>query len=264
MASGKAFIGRLACVLVLVGPTFALAHPPKFMPIPPSRELEILDPNVDPRGYPAVLRELGIDGVERIDIPPTVLVHRYYFTGQRSFQSQLLTGGPCIVVANHPRTAERLYIDVTLPPGAPRIIYRDSSIEYAYPGQSVKIEFCCLFRRKAKVIYRDGVSPVHQVEKGLKVVGESAKSLIDRTNLPDLARNTVEGTRNLTFNAVDRANDLGTLIVRPIAQIAKIIPGASLLTSTPEERDERVRDTLIRRARDRAEEKAPVFLKTNR
>ena len=78
--------------------------------------------------------ELGRDeaGNVIVDIPPVILVHRYYFTGERSFQAQLLPGGPSIVVVNHPKTGERTYIDVQMPPGAPRVTYTDHSIEYDY------------------------------------------------------------------------------------------------------------------------------------
>src|SRR5437870_1587189 len=79
------------------------AHQPA--PVPPALEIEILDPNVDPRGNPAVLTRpatvltcTGPEGRVVVDIPPTVLVHRYYYTGDRSFQARLLPGGPCIVV----------------------------------------------------------------------------------------------------------------------------------------------------------------------
>jgi len=60
--------------------------------VPPTLEIEVLDPNADPLGRPAV--ELVPDeyGNTLVNIPPVVLVHRYYFTGERSFQAQPLPG----------------------------------------------------------------------------------------------------------------------------------------------------------------------------
>jgi hypothetical protein len=47
-------------------------------PVPPTQEIELLDPNVHPRGLPAVVPTRGPDGVMQIDVPPAVLVHKYY------------------------------------------------------------------------------------------------------------------------------------------------------------------------------------------
>src|SRR5207302_10265435 len=133
-------------------------------PVPATMEIEVLDPNVDARGNPAVLTRPGPAGGVLVDIPPTVLVHRYYYTGDRTFQARLLPGGPCIVVASHPRTGERLYIPVQLPPGAPRVTYTAGSIEYDYGTQAVTISFCCLLHAGPKVTYRQGVPFTQKVE----------------------------------------------------------------------------------------------------
>ena len=109
--------------------------------VPPTMEIEVLDPNADPLGRPAV--ELNRDdcGNLIVDIPPVVLVHRYYYTGDRSFQAQLLPGGPSIVVVNHPKTGARCYIDVQMMPGAPRVTYTGHAIEYDYGEHGITIHF---------------------------------------------------------------------------------------------------------------------------
>src|SRR5258707_834397 len=76
----------------------AVMRPHQPVAVPPGLEIEVLDPNVDPRGNPAVVTRPGPMGAILVDIPPTVLVHRYYYTGDRSFQARLLPGGPCVVV----------------------------------------------------------------------------------------------------------------------------------------------------------------------
>src|SRR5215210_1802429 len=94
------------CVLPLNRTWAAAAKFPAA--VPPTLEIEVLDPNVDPVGNPAVVPTIGPDGLTHITIPRTVLVHRYYFNGERTFQGPLLRGGPCVVVINHPKTGEQL------------------------------------------------------------------------------------------------------------------------------------------------------------
>jgi len=122
--------------------------------VPPTDEIEVLDPSSDPLGRPAVELRRTPGGLE-IDIPPTVLVHKYYYTGDRSFQAQLLPGGPSIVVVNHPKTGERCYLDVQMLPGAPRVTYTDHSIQYDYGEHGITLAFGPLGHPKVK--YRSGL-----------------------------------------------------------------------------------------------------------
>jgi hypothetical protein len=56
-------------------------------PVPPTQEIVVLDPNVDPNGNPAVIPRPNCN-FTLVDIPPTVLVHRFYYTGDRSFYAR--------------------------------------------------------------------------------------------------------------------------------------------------------------------------------
>ena len=133
----------------LLQPVAAYAERPA--PVPPGLEIEVLDSNVA-IGNPAVIvRDRG-DGTSSVEIPPVVLVHRYYYTGDRSFQAQILPGGPSIVVVHHPKTGEQCYIPVQMLPGAPRVHYSGSKIEYDYGRHGITISFG-LFGRP-KVTYR--------------------------------------------------------------------------------------------------------------
>ncbi|HMP78073.1 MAG TPA: hypothetical protein PKD54_01350 [Pirellulaceae bacterium] len=126
------------------------------LPVPPHLEIEVIDPGVDPVGNPAVrLQDTGTD-TTLVDIPPTVLVHRYYYSGDRSFQGPLLPGGPTIVVANHPITGERCYIELQMLPGAPRVLYSGRSIEYDYGSHSTIVRFPK--RGCPTVVYRNGAT----------------------------------------------------------------------------------------------------------
>src|SRR3954452_17494758 len=107
-----------ACLLV-AGPAAAGGargdFRPASAPVPATQEIEVLDPGVDPTGKPAVLLRAGPAG-QVVGIPPAGLVQRFYYTGDRTFQAQMLPGGPTIVAVSHPQTLERVYVPVTMPP----------------------------------------------------------------------------------------------------------------------------------------------------
>lgn len=135
---------------------------PAQVPVPPSQEIEVLDPAQGATTVPPVVLTGGQNGTQQVDVPPAVLVHRYYPTGDRTFQAQFLPGGPCIVSVNHPRTLERTYVTVTLPPGAPRVTYSGKSIIYDYGPQSVTLSFGPL--GKPTVTYSQGLKVVERAK----------------------------------------------------------------------------------------------------
>jgi hypothetical protein len=249
----------------LVG-TFERQHEPA--PVPPTMEIEVLDPNVDPRGNPTVLTRTltGIrgpmaEGRVIVDIPPTVLVHRYYYTGDRSFQARLLPGGPCIIVASHPKTGERQYIPVQLPPGAPRVTYRADRIQYDYGVQAVTVNFCYLFCNHAKVVYRQGVPLTRTIEKVAVDARDATRRLIDRTDIPVCKDKLVNGAKNVALNTVDTTNTVAKRILDPATQLILMLPGAKPLTGTAD--PSASRDAALRRAEQEAAQ-SEVFIKTNR
>ena len=150
--SGVVWWGCAAALAMLS--TSAPAAPPS--PVPPTLEIAVLDPNVDPQGNPAiVVRDDGHGGAV-VDIPPVVLVHRYYYTGDRSFQGPMLPGGPSIVVVNDPRNGQRCYIPAQMLPGAPVVRYTGRKIEYDYGRNGITVSFGML--GSPKVTYRNRVS----------------------------------------------------------------------------------------------------------
>ncbi len=81
-----------ACLALLLGSVAAAAHRGPAA-VPPTLEIEVLDPGVDPLGNPAVFLQSDEWGQLQVDIPPVVLVHRYYYSGDRSFVSSTTTSG---------------------------------------------------------------------------------------------------------------------------------------------------------------------------
>jgi hypothetical protein len=222
------------------------AHLPAGTPVPPTQEIEVLDPNVDPTGKPAVIPVVGPDGVARVDIPPTVLVHRYYYTGDRSFQGPLLAGGPTVLVLSHPADGERLYLQVQLPPGAPRVIYTRHSVEYNYGQQSVILTFG--LHGCPKITYRQGIPPGARVQAVSAHVASSASRLVRRTGAPVVVEKVGKTASNVAQTAADRVNDVGKMVLSPVVKVVKALPGVNFLTTPPDQLLQRERDVLVNQA----------------
>ncbi len=186
--------------------------------VPPTLEIEVLDPNADPLGRPAVELTRDENGRMTIDIPPVVLVHRYYFTGERSFQAQLLPGGPTIVVANHPRTGERTYIDVQMPPGAPRVTYTDHAIEYDFGRTGVSVCFGLVGNPTVK--YRSGPSIADRVSTMLHVdaLKENAQTTQERL------KNSAERTRMMANGAAATVGEAAGRVLDPAKGMLESLP----------------------------------------
>ena len=186
--------------------------------VPPTLEIEVLDPNADPRGRPAV--ELARDdyGNVIVDIPPVVLVHRYYFTGARSFQAQLLPGGPSIVVVNHPKTGERIYIDVQMPPGAPRVTYTDHSIDYDFGDTGVSVVFGLFGHPSVK--YRSGVPVYRKVNNFLHV--DAIKEHAQKSK--EHVQQATARTKTMAYGAMANVGDSVGQVILPAKNLLQIMP----------------------------------------
>lgn len=203
-------------------PLAALAAPHGSGGVPPTDEIEVLDPNADPLGRPAV-EVHRVDGQMIVDIPPTVIVHKYYYSGDRSFQAQLLPGGPSIVVAGHPKSGERCYLEVQMPAGAPRVTYCAKSIDYDFGDRGMTITFCMF--GPPKVTYRNG--PTFKTKVGQAVHAEQWKHH---------AHAVASGTKHVVHSshemlheaAIDTGAALQTVTL-PVQNLMRMMPlGASM------------------------------------
>ena len=220
---------------------------PKAANVPPTLEIAVLDPNVDPQSRPAIKTKLDAVGNLQIEVPETVIVHRYYYTGDRSFQAQFLPGGPCIVTVNHPKTGERLYIPVQMTPGAPRVIYTSHSIEYDYGKHGISIRFCLLAGRP-KVEYRNCMTVGRRIEKSCAKVNVACKEFSDRAGITEAKQTVGSAAKNIGKDTADVIGTVGREVMRPVAQIGQLIPGIKLLGTTEEDRAMRLRDSQVRAA----------------
>jgi hypothetical protein len=207
----------LVAVLVgWAGPATASGLRLAAAPVPPTQEIEVLDPGVDPTGKPRAVLAPGPGGGLAIDVPPTVLVHRFYPTGDRTFQGPMIPGGPVIVAVNHPRTLERVYVPVTLPPGAPQVTYRGESIRYDYGPQSVILKFGLC--GKPTVHYPQSTVIGYRASEAASGLVSTSRSLVSRSGLTDGWSRFAQGTKRFFGYGADAMNSAGQAVVGPVAR----------------------------------------------
>jgi len=252
------WLRRIACCGLWLGCGLlcSLQAEPRRAPVPAHMEIEILDPGVDPVGNPAVVVGEDTPYGRQIDIPPTVLVHRYYYSGNRNFQGPMLPGGPSIVVATHPESHERLYIDVNLLPGIPRVIYTPNAIEYDYGNRGVKV----IFGRKGcvDVEYRNAVPLKRIVFKGAGGVFKAGARVIQRTGAVDVTRNAAVTVAGAAGTTLDGIREGGKRVMAPVVNVAQVLPVVNPVVSSLRDQGEArsraalsQRDAEISRAQSR-------------
>jgi hypothetical protein len=217
----------------------------KSVPVPPTLEIEVLDPNVDPLGNPAVLTKKTPHGLE-VDIPPVVLVHRYYYTGDRSFQGPMLPGGPSILVMNHPGTGVRQYLEVQMLPGAPRVTYTRHAVTYDYGPQAITVYFG--LHCKPKVTYVEGVPIGEHLRRTREEMHRNLDDLARRSGLTEASKQVHDGVKNAADNAVELTHNVAKRIASPVVQLVRATPLGSVFAANPERQAERARDASVQRA----------------
>ena len=220
-------------------------HPrDRFQPnVPPMDELEILDPRVDPEGKPRAQIVPGANGFRQIDVPPTIIVHRYYYTGDRDFQGPMLQGGPTLLAVIDPASGERVSVETLLPPGAPRITYRRDRIVYDYRDRSITM---CFGRPwplglgqigKPAIVIRHH-SPASQVaEQKAKQRQTHRRDWWTRTGIPSATTEVGTTTKDLANNAAEAVHTVGDAATAPIKAVWRATP-LSGLTSSQERQPE--------------------------
>lgn len=181
----------------------------KNAPVPATQEIDVILPGVSSDGIAAVLVESD-NGAAKIEIPPTVLVHRYYYTGDRQFQGPFIPGGPSIIVANHPKTKCRVYADVQMLPGAPVVLYSKDMIEYRYGKSRILVTFA--HDGSAKVSYKNHL-PIGATFKNVTTgTAKATVGLIGKTGVPKTTSRVFRTIGGHTYDAgkfmVDKSKQL--------------------------------------------------------
>lgn len=233
-----------ACVIASAGAYGQEPREPGF------NELVVIDPAVQENGLPIPIVQGG-----QVEIPQTLHVHPYYYCGDKEYQAQILNGGPTIIVANHPKTGDKLYIDAVLPAGAPVIAYNAYSITYVYFDRRVVIEFPPLRRHKAVVRYvsgrgigRDVQDHVTQVSASIQDHKKKSKLVTELGELKSDATNITKGTFGI-------AGSTAAILVERTRAVTRVLPGVAALKSAGQQAEERgaleeVRQSGIERLRN--------------
>lgn len=173
----------ITCVAFLVG-THSGVLGDQQLKVSPADELLVIDPGVDSARRPTPIFHGGATGT-KIEIPPTVVVHRYYYSGNRDFQGPMLPGGPTVIVANHPITGEQVQLNAQLMPGAPRIRYSKHAITYDYGDRCISVEFGLASFCQPKVVYhRDTGLRRHLAATAQRSAGV-ATEFVSRAQIPE-------------------------------------------------------------------------------
>lgn len=251
-ASGKRRMGFIAALLMIFTPFPPAATTGGERRVAGLNELEVYDPGIREDGVPEIEFKDTMHGTE-VEIQPTLHVHRYYYNGDKEYQGPLVNGGPTIVVANHPRTRKRLYIDVNLPSGAPKITYTDDRITYTYPHQRVIIEFKRCDEDEVTVHYRAGRRIGPRLETG-KI----------RNKLHQAMKNVYEGRKKTIVGAAATATKLTGTAIDKVNDALNAIPIFQKLQSAGEQAHEQANLETLRQTGTEQADRATEFVGTNR
>lgn len=228
-------------------------------------DLVILDPAQHERGLPAVILTYMNEHPE-VEIPPTVHVHRFYYSGDKVFQGPILQGGPIVLVARHPKTGCQMYIDVVLPAGAPRIAHTKNSIRYLYGDKRVEVKFQhfpfdpCV----AVVKHHSGKGIGIAIRDGSEVVQEHVHESLQNSETVNAVKDLAAGGHNLVKGAAATIGTISTRSADGIRHLAKMIPGVNYLAGKADQKPQQEYESTLRIAERIQERDEPPFVRTNR
>ena len=227
-------------------------------------QLVVIPPGAHERGLPAVRFERTVDGGLTVDIPRTLHVHRYYYDGDKEYQGPILQGGPTVVVANHPRFGEQMYVDVTLPAGAPIIAYDKNSITYVYPDRRVEVKFSSRCPEQVAVKYHSGQGVGRRAsEAAWRIVTRSGERCGGSPTLQSV-KELATGGGGIVLGAVEGVDTLVGAVIKRVTAVGELVPGVQPLFSNAEEGPQRAYQGVIRRAQREKERAELKFLPTIR
>lgn len=227
-------------------------------------ELAIFLPGTHDRGLPAVRFQPKCGNQLEVDIPPTVHVHRYYYSGDKEFQGPIIQGGPTVVVANHPKTGERMYVNVTLPPGAPKIVHNKQSITYLYADRRVEICFSCRHPEQVTIKQLSGQGAGRRWHELATSVRTKTHQCLQASPLAHAVAETGRDAGKLVVGAKAAAGSLAAQGIQRVKQAAHALPGVTALESYGEQQAARVQQTVIDNAAARKDRLESKYLPTNR
>ncbi|MDG1894873.1 MAG: hypothetical protein P8J37_08195 [Fuerstiella sp.] len=223
-------------------------HRTRDVRVAPADEITVIDPGTSSEAKPE-----PVINNRCVEIPPTLLVHNCYYTGDRDFRGPVFPGGPSIVIVEHPKTGVRMYLDVQMLPGSPRVVYRSTYIDYHFGAQRIRIQFCNpldpLKYHVPSVRYCRGDKHI-QKALGSSAHQSSVKQWIDRTGLPQAVKHVSTASVTLLNRTADGIRQTGEIVVMPVKLVTQSTPLGALFESDPEGEATRARDAAVSQAQN--------------
>lgn len=223
-----------------------ILHRTRNILVSPADEITVIDPgtNSEFKPEPYVANR-------QVEIPPTLLVHNFYYTGDRDFRGPVFPGGPSVVVVEHPKTGIRMYVDVQMLPGSPRVVYRSHYIDYHFGKQKIRIQFCNLL--DPLHYHQPIVKYCHGNTRIQKALSSSpppnhVKDWMVRTGIPESLTSAGKSGKALLNRSADGIKRTTEVITTPIKVVSQATMLGSLLTPDPEGDATASRDAAVRRA----------------
>ncbi len=255
--------GMLASAPGVVSPSLLIAVPPDAQGL---HDLVVIPPEAHERMLPAV--ELsGFDGITelaQVEIPETLHIHRYYYSGDKEIQGPILQGGPTMVVANHPYCGERVYLKTVLPSGAPKIAYTGNSITYVYPNQRVVIRFKRLGKAKVSVNYLSGQGIVRTGQQATAKFRQITTESLHQSAVAQSVHESAAGVGQFAHGAGVAVGGVLAGVIDGGRALVDVVPGVVPLKSLADQKAERKRDAEIRHNQLELDRDEVPFVPTNR
>lgn len=267
------FTARIAVAFLLAGFFCCAALQSQEPKVPGLLELVVYKPGVHDRGLPQAIfkdyqNQQRADGevVQEIEIPPTVHVHRYYYSGDKEYQGPIVNGGPTLVVAKHPETGRQMYVDVVLPTGAPTIAYSKNTITYVYAAQRVSIKFrkFPFDPNRAVVEFHSGRGVKRRVNEHL--ASHKQKAIARRQQSPALE--AIKSSANKTHNALkdggQQVRSMLKTVKGGLESAIGVFPGMTPLMNPSDDGKMRQYQNKVRSAASKARRTATDYVETIR
>ncbi|QDV41019.1 hypothetical protein Enr13x_08570 [Stieleria neptunia] len=260
-------INRCAAIVALLLVTFA--GMPSTTAIEPLsiglNQLVVIKPGAHEQGLPAVRLEPGDhDGTVVVDIPPTLHVHRYFYDGDREYQGPIVEGGPTTVVANHPKTGKRMYVNVTLPAGAPTIAYSGSTITYVYPDRRVRIKFCRGDTDGVVVDYFSGQGVRRRASEMVASAVQRSKSLLSRSSTLQSVADVAGESRQTVMGVTSAADSTVSKLLDGAKSLMDAFPGVTPLKSMGDSSQQQAYQARLRGLTRQLDTEIGSEIRTNR
>jgi hypothetical protein len=180
--------------------------------VPPADELVVIDPNVDSRNLPVPIFVPNGEGNKGIEIPPVVIVHRYYYTGDRDFQGPMLPGGPTVFVVHHPRTGEQVSVQGMLMPGSPRIRYTKTCVVYEYTDRRISLDFGVCGDAEPRLVIQQDDPVTDRIQSGVREVRQTTSEFVTASGLTEAAAGLRKRSREAFVGVGQQLNTAGNAV----------------------------------------------------